>query len=245
MGILNFIDKVKRYFHFGKFEIRDFFLTILAFAFIFSFTEWGHVTPSVQIGLKNYFVSFIIVGISFFIHHAAQKIMAIHLGHEAEEKFMWKTLLICLLIVFLFNGKVMLFVASSVIISVLPYHRLGKATRGPDRMHYAIVALAGPLANVIFAAIVIALSSSVIANKIFTFNLLFAAYNLLPIPFLDGSHVFYASKLLYAFVFGFVLGYILLSYIAGFYALILALLVGVIFWFVLYFFYEKEHTAPH
>ncbi len=245
MGVTNYIGKVKNNFAFSKEELRNIILTIFAFAFILSFKEWGYEAPSVVIGLKNFSLALAIVAVSFLIHHSAQKLTALRLGHKAEHKLMWKTLLFCLAVVIISNGSIMLFAASTLALSVLPYHALGRAKKGPDMVHYAISALAGPLSNVLFAALAISLSSSAVANKIFTFNMLFAAYNLLPIPPLDGSHVFYGSRMLYAFAFGFVLAYILLSYLIGFYAVFFAIVSGAVFWLVFYIFFEKEWTSPH
>ena len=70
-------------------------------------------------------------------------------------------------------------------------------------------------------------------------NIWLAIFTMLPIPPLDGSNVFFASRLLYAFAFGCIVGYALLVLVLGFYSLIFVILMGIIFWFATYQVMEK------
>jgi Zn-dependent protease len=74
-------------------------------------------------------------------------------------------------------------------------------------------------------------------NKLFIFNLAFAVWNLLPIPPLDGSKLFFHSRLTFAFIFGSVLGYTVLAGF-GVYSWILGLIIGGIIWLLYYVSFE-------
>ena len=72
-------------------------------------------------------------------------------------------------------------------------------------------------------------------------GMLFAVYNMFPIPPLDGSKIFFESRLLYAFVAGTLLGYVVLAGFFDYYSYIVALLIGGVCWLSFYFAFEKEY----
>jgi len=247
MSWRNYWDKVTRYFAFSNEEISAFVITVLVFAFIDSFDQWGYERFDVLIGLKNYLISLIIVGTALFVHHAAQRLAAIRTGFRAEHKLWWHGLVLGLILVVFTRGTVELFVASGVFIHMLAAHRLGVFRYGPNIDTYAMIALWGPLANIFFATVVKTLElwtplplNPEIVQAIFVFNLGFAALNMLPIPPLDGSRVFFASRLTYAFVAGTIIGYVALIYFFNAYSYIFALLIGGAVWLLFLIFFESH-----
>jgi Zn-dependent protease len=170
---------------------------------------------------------------------------ALSLGFRAEHRIWWYGILIGLIAVALTNGKLTFLAATGFIVYLLPVHRLGAFRYGPNITTIAKIALAGPLANIIFSALIksiewAGLLSPSISNKLFVLNISFAAWNLLPIPPLDGAKVFYNSRLTYVFVFGSIASYVFLVYFLNIYSYIIALLAGCIIWLLYYIFFEKE-----
>jgi Zn-dependent protease len=245
MSLRNYLDKLNKYFWFSREELLHFTLAILCLAFIYSWTNWGVQRFDAIIGLKNYLIAIIFIAITVFVHHAGQRMMALSLGFRAEHRIWWYGVLIGLILVALTGGKIKLLAATGFIVYLLPVHRLGAFRYGPNITTIAKIALAGPIANFFFSALVksfewAGLLSPAISNRLFVLNIAFAAWNLLPIPPLDGAKVFYYSRLTYVFVFGSITSYVFMVYFLSIYSYIIALLIGCIIWLLYYIFFEKE-----
>jgi len=244
--IENYADKIKRYFRFSKNEYRDFFSIVVIFSFVLAFTSWGALQFSAVEGFKNWFMAALIVAIGLFVHHAAQRLIAILWGFSATQKIWMPGLLVGLFFVFLSNGEVMIFAATSTLIHVLPLHRLGKARKGPDLKTLGTVCLFGPLANILFAAsvyVMYSMAPSDFLMQLTSFNLAFGLWNLLPIPPLDGGKMFFGSRLVYAWFAGAVL-----SFVGFFWALnfsiivstILSIMAGTVLWLFVWIVFESS-----
>lgn len=242
----NYIDKLRRYFWFSREELKGLALVIAVFAFVFSLSEWIDGGSSVyEIG-RSLAVSLVIVAVSVMVHQAGQRLVGIARGFKVETKVWWYGLLICLALGVMSRGKLMFFAATGMWVHHLAVHRLGMFRYGPNVEAMAWIAFAGPAANILFATIVkniqmyltfIPLNPE-IAEKIFFFNWLFAGINLLPIPPLDGSRLFFMSRLWYAFIAGTIIGYLFLITV-GVYSYWLALLIGGATWLIFYIFFER------
>lgn len=247
MGGRTYIDTVKRYFRFSKEELKSLAIVAVVFAFIFSYNEWGGETFDFFAGIKNFFLALIIVSIGLLVHETGQRLAAIKVGFKTEVKIWWYGIIAGLILVILSRGKLMLFAATGMWIHHMAVHRLGYFRYGPNILPFGVIALMGPIANIIAATLVKFLQvnlhlipmDSVFAQKFFFFNWLFAVLCLLPIPPLDGSRLLFYSRLTYAFVFGSIAGYIIL-YSIGIYSYILALLIGGAVWLGFYLLYESK-----
>jgi len=245
MSLRNYIDKLKRYFWFSKEEWLSFGIAVLALSFIYSWNQWGTNGFNLATGLKNYLIAAILVGITVFIHHSGQRMMALSVGMRAEQKLWWYGFLAGLILVIITNGKIKFLAATSTLAFMLPAHRLGAFRYGPGVTTISKTVLAGPLANIFFSALVKSLEwagilSPALGQELFTLNLIFAGWNLLPIPPLDGSKVFFYSRLVYAFLFGSIVSYVIMVYVFNYYSYIVALLFGGLVWLLYYIFVEKE-----
>ncbi|MBW2970194.1 hypothetical protein KY309_03115 [Candidatus Woesearchaeota archaeon] len=245
MSLRNYLDKVKRYFKFSKEEWIAFFLAALGLALIYSWTEWGTDTFDLNQGLKSYAISLIFILITLFVHHAGQRLMALYIGLRAEQKLWWYGILIGLMLTILSNGKIKFLAATGTIAYMLPAHRIGAFRYGPGVGTLARIALAGPVANIFFSAIIKTLEWTgivhpYIGQKLFVLNLTFAFWNLIPIPPLDGSKLFYYSRLWYIFLFGSFAGYVFLVYAFAIYSYIFALLIGAAAWFMYLVIFERK-----
>ncbi len=242
-----YFDTIKRYFWFSKEELKSLAIVVLVFAFIFSFREWGEETFDFLFGIKNFLIAVVIVGLGIFIHEAGQRLSALKVGFKTEVRVWWYGLLAALILCFITNGKLTLFAATGMWIHHLAVHRLGRFRYGPNVQAFGVIALMGPMANILAATLVKFMQvnlhliplDSVFAQKFFFFNWLFALLNLLPIPPLDGSRLLFYSRLTYAFIFGTIGGYLLL-YSAGIYSYILALIIGGAVWLLFYVFFESK-----
>ena len=170
----------------GK-EIRDliisFIVIALGFTILYSNGDYSHVTlifPVVMIG----------VGAGFIFHELGHKFVAMHYGYYAEYE-LWPTGLLIALVSSFFG---FIFAAPGAV--VIYSNGMEKKTNG-------IISIAGPIVNIIlgliFFLILVSLGdfaytetgylvalTCVLGTRI---NFFLAAFNLLPIPPLDGSKV--------------------------------------------------------
>ncbi len=245
MSFRNYLDKLKRYFWFSREEWLTFCITVVSLAFIYSWDKWGVRGFEPITGLKNFLIAIVLLAITVFVHHAGQRMMALQLGLRAEQRLWWYGFLIGLMLVIVTNGNIKFLAATSTIAYMLPAHRLGVFRYGPNVGTIAKIVLAGPLLNILFSALIKTLEwagmlNPSIAQELFVLNLIFAGWNLIPIPPLDGSKIFYYSRLTYAFIFGSVASYVIMVYAFNIYSYIWALLIGGIFWLMFYMFFEKK-----
>lgn len=170
----------------GK-EIRDliisFIVIALGFTILYSNGDYSHiglVFPVVMIG----------VGAGFIFHELGHKFVAMHYGYYAEYE-LWPTGLIIALISSFFG---FIFAAPGAV--VIYSNGMEKKTNG-------IISIAGPIVNIVLGLIFFLILGSlgdfaytetgylvgltcVLGTRI---NFFLAAFNLLPIPPLDGSKV--------------------------------------------------------
>ncbi len=245
MSLRNYLDKLKRYFWFSREEWLHFWIAALCLAFIYAWNDWGVQAFNAAVGLKNYAIAIILIAITLFVHHAGQRMMALSLGFRAEHRIWWYGILIGLMIVALTGGKIEFLAATGFIVYLLPVHRLGAFRYGPNITTIAKIALAGPLANIFFSAVIKSLEwagilGPALSGKLFVLNITFAAWNLLPIPPLDGSKILFNSRLTYVFLFGSIASYAFMVYFLSVYSYIIALLIGGLTWLLYYIFFESK-----
>ncbi len=244
----DFVDKIKRYYYFDSEEIKGIIFATLIIGFIISFKFWGPDNKFDLIyGLKNLFYSILIAFVAIVVHISAQKIFSLQLGFRTEFKTFWPGLIFALILCFVTRGSIWFLVPGGIVIHHMAQHRLGFFRYGLNYWSLGMISAIGPLANVILAALfaIIAYGGVIIPpmtpisiatpiGRMISANLWIAIFTMLPIPPLDGSNIFFSSRLLYAFAFGCIVGYSLLVLLLGFYSLIFVLLMGAVFWFITY-----------
>ena len=170
----------------GK-EIRDliisFIVIALGFTILYSNGDYSHITlifPVVMIG----------VGAGFIFHELGHKFVAMHYGYYAEYE-LWPTGLLIALASSFFG---FIFAAPGAVVIY---------SNGMEEKTNGIISIAGPIVNIIlgliFFLILVSLGdfaytetgylvalTCVLGTRI---NFFLAAFNLLPIPPLDGSKV--------------------------------------------------------
>lgn len=249
-GFFNLKDKVKRYFRFSKEEIKNLIIVILVISFIISFKEWGpdEQTFDVWIGLKNLFISILIVGLSVIVGQVGHKVAALDAGHIAEFRIWIYGLILGVILVLITKGNVWFIAPGGIVLYHMTRHRLGYFRYGINMKVLGVVNLMGPMTNILIGAFVksvglyipfIPLNAALI-DKIFVFNIVYAAYSLLPIPPLPGSNIFFWSRGWYVFIAGFVVSYAIMVKFFAFYSFIWALLAGGVIFIVFYTVFEKK-----
>lgn len=243
--IVDLRDKIKRYYKFNSHELRGLIISILIISFIISFKEWGTTNFDFGVGVFNLFNSILIVALSILVHDTGQRLWGLAIGYRTEFKMWSFGLLFGLVIAFLSNGNLWLIVPSGFVLHHLAGHRLGWFRYGINYFGQAMVALAGPLFTlmlIIFFKILSILSPNPLIQKAIMFNVIYLITSMLPIPPLDGSKIFFGSRMLYAFVLpALVVATILMIVdIQILLSLSLSLLVGVVLWLVYYISFERK-----
>ena len=166
---------------FSKTEIRDLSIAWLVLGFCFSFR---YLFSGLGAFATFLVVALIGIGTGFIFHELSHKMVAQRFGYLAEFR-LWKIgLIIALASAIISLGQLLFFAPGAVYVSSYSRPR-----------EEGLIAAAGPLANIILAALFYALSFSsgflsLIGEWGFIINLWLAAFNLLPIPPLDGRKIF-------------------------------------------------------
>ncbi|MFC1753855.1 hypothetical protein ACFL96_10770 [Thermoproteota archaeon] len=202
----NYKAKVKKYFKFSNKEIGSLVFTILVCAFILSFTEWGVTEFNARLGFLNFFNTALIVLVVLLVQESVHRLFALLVGYQVEYKHWTVGLVVCLVLVFFSNGSLKFLIPGGILISHLAVHRIGKFRYGPNYNTMGWIAMTGPLSN-LFLAILFKVLSGVAPNeaiflKAMNIALLFAIFNMLPIPPLNGHQLFFGSRYIYLFVIG-------------------------------------------
>ena len=243
--LVDMLDKIKRYYKFTSYELRGLIISILVIAFIISFKEWGITTFDYKSGLYNFLNAVLIVALSILVHDTGQRLWSLAIGYRLEFKMWTFGLVIALIIAFLSNGNLWLIVPAGFMLHHLAGPRLGWFRYGINYLGQAMVALAGPLFTlmlIILLKVLGAFSANPLIQKAIIFNVVYAITSLMPIPPLDGSKIYFGSRMLYAFVLPAiaVATILMIVKIPIIFALSLSLLVGIILWIVYYVSFERK-----
>ena len=199
-------------FRFTKKEIRDliisFIVIALGFTILYSNGDYSHigiVFPVVMIG----------VGVGFIFHELGHKFVAMHYGYYAEYE-LWPTGLIIALVSSFFG---FIFAAPGAVVIY---------SQGMEEKTNGLISIAGPLVNIALGLIFFLILGS-LGDFVYTeagaivylicvlgtrINFFLAAFNLLPIPPLDGSKVLSWSVLILLVTFA--IAAILVLFFGGF-----------------------------
>ncbi|MFH1317183.1 MAG: hypothetical protein ABII01_06690 [Candidatus Woesearchaeota archaeon] len=245
-GLIDLIDKVKRYFWFSFDEIKAVIITILALTFIVGFND-GRATSALDAyWAYNLAISFVVVVIVVMVHLTGQRIIGLHSGFRVEYKIWWYGIILGIVVALVTRGNIWLAIPGGIYMHHLAIHRLGYFRYGTNTLAMSMTGLAGSLANIILATMIWSLESIFglpilsipILDKLILFSWIYALLNLLPIPPLDGALVLFRSRLTYMFIFGSVLGYAIFL-LFNIQSIILGLLVGGLVWLIYYLLFEK------
>lgn len=244
--VVDMLDKIKRYYKFSTHELRGLAISTLVIAFIVSFNDWGPGSTFVpSIGIFNFFNAILIVALSILVHDAGQRLFGLVLGFKLEFKMWSFGLIFGLLLAFVSVGRIWLIVPGGFMLHLMSGHRLGWFRYNINYFGMGMVALAGPLFTlmlIIFLKILYAFFLNPLLLLAIRFNVIYAITSLLPIPPLDGSKIYFGSRMLYAFALPtFIVSTILMIVdVPIMLALIVSFLVGIILWMTYYITFERK-----
>ena len=250
MALASEKDKAKRYYPYTSHEIRGLAIAIILTAFVVSFNEWGKQGFNFAEGLYNLFNAVLIVALSFLVHDAGQRILGLAIGYKIEFRMWTFGILISLIAAFVSNGNIWLIVPGGFMIHHLAGHRLGFFRYGVNYFGQAMVALSGPLFTLILIILLKMLNvimPNPVLHKAIMFNVIFLITSMLPIPPLDGSKIYFGSRMLYAFVLPVMIASAVMFIIdiPLLFALVLSLTVGIVLWLTYYITFERKiWTGP-
>lgn len=246
MGDLaDLLDKTKKYYRFTPHELRSLVISIVAIAFIISFKDWGTAKFDFGMGMFNLFNAVLIVALSVIVHDFGQRIFGLASGYRVEFRMWSFGLIIALIAAFISNGNLWLIVPGGFMLHLIAGHRLGWFRYGINYVGQALVALAGPLFTlmlIILLKVLYAFFPNPLIQKAIIFNVVYAITSLLPIPPLDGSKIYFGSRMIYAFSLPAiaVATILMIVNIPIFFSLVLSLLVAVVLWLVYYITFERK-----
>ncbi len=243
MGDLSYT--IRQHFSFTPEELRAIVIGIIISAFMFSFNDWGTTAFNVTEGLRNLFDAMLIVTLAFLVHHSAQRIVALGVGFKVEYRIWMYGIIIGLALTIVSRGTLWLLLPGGIIVYHMAGHRIGSFRYGLNYWPMGMIGMIGPLANValamLFELLLLLAPVNILIQKAIVFNLWFALFTFLPIPPLDGSHLFWASRLVYIFMAGAMIGMALSLYFLGVFAsIIIGIIFGAVCWFLYYWYAERE-----
>ncbi|HLD86881.1 MAG TPA: hypothetical protein VJB12_02355 [Candidatus Nanoarchaeia archaeon] len=243
--LVDYKDKLKRYFWPESKEALSIAVAIVVIAFIISFKEWGDEMFDAQVGLLNFLRAIFIVGISFIAYETGTRMMGLYFGYRAKYRLFPFGLLFGLIACFLANGSIWILLPAGFAVEHLTAHRLGWFRYGINVFGQGMMALGGPIACIALIIIIKIFSFALPAafvDKAILFNTVFVITQMLPIPPLAGSKVYFGSRLLYAFTMpAIVAAIILLSLdIPIILSVGASIVIGVILWILYYAFFEQN-----
>ena len=244
-ALVDMQGKMRRYYRFTASELRGFIISIIVLSFIISFEEWGKDRFSFTVGLFNWFNAALIVTFVFIVYNFVQRLSGWSVGYNVEYK-MWSTgLFIGLVFAFVSKGRIWILLPGGIIIHHLAGHRLGHFRYGLNYFQHGMVAVAGTLSLITMAALFKILNTafySSLLDKLILFCIILAIYDILPIPPLSGSRLFFGSRMVYAFMFSVtvVAGVLLLLDINVMMAVFGSIAIGIILWLLYYIFFERK-----
>lgn len=190
----------------GSLEFLHLFIAWISLAFFFSFR---FLLANLASFLIFFSISLIAVGSGFVLHELAHKYTAIRYGHWAEFRLSPQGLLLALVFTVATFGQ-FIFAAPGATVIIPAGYLVGF---GLSKKENGIISLAGPITNLILAAVFYSLSflSQLIQGSIAHWFLLLciygsfinvwlAAFNLIPIGVLDGRKIISWNPLVWSIV---------------------------------------------
>lgn len=228
----DWIDRIRRYYKFGRKEGLWLVVSVFVMAFIVGFRFEGEEF-AFEVFARNFALSLVAVAIAVFAHESAHRIFGLNMGYKTDFKPFLYGLVAGVILAFMSSGRIVFLAYSGVLLNIMEKHRLGYFRYQLGYFDLGKVSLMGPLANLLIA--VAAKSLPFIppawAEKIVFVNVLFAITNALPIPPLDGANIMYASKTAYPFIFGAIIScgvLLLVPWISAWVAVVASLIIGLL-----------------
>ncbi|MBW3002976.1 hypothetical protein KY337_00300 [Candidatus Woesearchaeota archaeon] len=239
-------SNVKKYFKFHETELLFMLVTICISGFILSFRKWGIGSAvDINFGIFNLVLGVAIVALNLFVSMSVIKIMGLKIGHNIKFSFGKFSTLISLFVVFLSDGLIPFFAPGTFKSKLIYRYRLGRLRPGLQLKDLAKLSYYGSFSSLIIAIIaklfLYAYPANYVLDRIMVLSIIFAIVSMLPFPEFNGFHVFFSSRLLYAFIYtAIIVTGLFLLFLGVAASISLAILIGVAVWFFYYVTYERQ-----
>ncbi len=181
----------------GK-ESRNFFIAVILLGVMFSFRSWGADNFDASVGIGNLIIAIALSLAAVYIHEMAHRYHALKRGFECNYYTLLPTLVGFVLAV-ASNGRLVIPLLSALRIDIALY---GKYRRTLDPKALARGTMLGVMASLLVGLLskwLFFATGFGIFSQFARINLLIAAWNLLPLPTLDGLNILYENKLKFLF----------------------------------------------
>ena len=240
----NFVDKAKRYWPLEGFEKRGLVISLIILSLIFFLHFFGETEIDWGFGIRKFLLTLLFVAIAFLIRELAIRTIATWLGYRAQYKAWILGLVVGIIIIFVSYGKLIFLAAGTLVITHLPIHRLGKGYYELNMKHLGWIAMASPIANMLFAIILKSLSvwtGLAFFEKAMMINIWIALFDMVPIPPFNGSRTFFGSRYVYIFVLGALIGCaVLLKRMTGILPILGAIVLGALMLLIFFIYVDKK-----
>ncbi len=244
---------------FTKKETKDLTIAILILGLIFSFNEWGIKTFELLIGIKNLLRAIILSAIILLTQTFTEKMAGKKIGIDIFYS-LWKIsppqrikhffnkkiylgIIISILFSIIIKGKAVLPIVGGFSTQESQTKRIGRRFTRIKEFELAEIAFLGIIANLIF---VILFKLLIYTNLPFFQKGMYIAttltiINLLPIPPLNGSKIFFGSRAFYVLTLVFIVSSVIFLYT---FSIITSIILAVIMALVLsvLYFYHREYS---
>ncbi|MFH1636920.1 MAG: hypothetical protein ABIB71_00680 [Candidatus Woesearchaeota archaeon] len=251
-------------FNYTSREKKALIIFILVLTLVFAFND-GQETFDLGFWLINFLKILVIVAIGALVHDLGHDLMCRKYGFNSEFRlwgmkrlgftkhplypktynilgFKWTIyqfplgILLALIVMVLSNGKLFWAAISSYGLVVERAHRLGRRYVEVTDFEEAKIALAGPMFLLALTLILKIFNGAGMFDKFILIYSLIVVYDMLPLPGLDGSKVYWGSRPLFAFSFVFTIAAIAAIYMLNVWiALLLALGLSLVFLVIYYY----------
>ncbi len=244
-------DSVKHNYSFSKDELKELFITSLAFAFMLTsyYENIFVISGDIRIQLSDKTLSFFLLSlaavfVAMYIHVALQKLAGIKLGYKVTYTYWLNGILIGLFLSILTFGKIPLLsvflLPGAVTLKHVSTMRLGKFMFGMNAKDIARISVAGPVAHILIVTVLGTLyfitDKNPLVYRLIVANLLLLVYSMLPVPKIDmptridsasdGLGIFFYSRMVYLLCAATTLFYVVLVLSASIFSFVLAFTLG-------------------
>lgn len=211
MALLTLNDlryNIQHYFAFSAQELQGFIIAVIGMSIIVGFND-GAPTLELFNWIRNFISVVLIITLAYLAQESAKRILGLWWGYRVEYKVFYPGLIIGFMITIMTLGKYWFFwilVPSGILLHTMEAQRLGYFRHFLRYWDVGIIALMGPLANILLAVIFkifyVYMPNNTLLDLAVKINIMLAIGTLLPIPPMAGHNILYASRWLYFLILG-------------------------------------------